>query len=197
LTASGAHDLVAIGASWGGLDVLRDILRDLPAELDAALVIAQHRSPDSHPTAFPDLLGAVTSLKVREASDKDAVRAGTVYLAAPDYHLLVERGAVSLSTDEPVLYARPSIDVLLETAAESYRDRCVGVVLTGANDDGARGLARVVELGGAAIVQDPATAQRDEMPRAALRAAPSARVSPVAEIAPLLVELCGLAKVSA
>lgn len=191
------YRLVAIGASWGGLDVLRDVLRDLPAELNAALMIAQHRSPESHPTAFRDLLGAVTRLHVREAADKDEIQPGTAYIAAPDYHLLVDPGAVSLSTDEPVLFARPSIDVLLESAAESYRERCVGVVLTGANDDGARGLARVVELGGMAIVQDPETAQRDEMPRAALRAAPSALVTPVAEIAPLLVNLCGLARVSA
>ena len=196
MTASGTHDLVAIGTSWGGLDVLRGILSELPAELDAAVVIAQHRSPESHPTAFRDLLGAVTRLKVREASDKDAVLPGTAYIAAPDYHLLVDPGSVSLSTDEPVLYARPSIDVLFESAAESYRDRCVGVVLTGANDDGARGLARVVELGGTAIVQDPATAQRSEMPLAALQATPSARVAPMDEIAPLLVDLCGLAKVS-
>jgi two-component system chemotaxis response regulator CheB len=196
MNAAGTHDLIAIGASWGGLDVLREILRDLPAELDAALVIAQHRSPESHPTAFRDLLGAVTRLKVREAGDKDSIYPGTAYIAAPDYHLLVEPGSVSLSTDEPVLYARPSIDVLFETAAESYRDRCVGVVLTGANGDGARGLARVAELAGTAIVQDPATARRDEMPLAALRATPSARVTPVAEIAPLLVDLCGLARVS-
>jgi two-component system chemotaxis response regulator CheB len=196
MTAQGVHRLVAIGASWGGLDVLREILRDLPAELDAAVVIAQHRSPESHPTAFRDLLEAVTRLRVREASDKDAVRPGTVYIAAPDYHLLINSGSVSLSTDEPVLHARPSIDVLLETAAESYRDRCIGVVLTGANDDGARGLARVVALGGTAIVQDPETAQRDEMPRAALRATPAARITPVAGIAPLLVDLCGLARVS-
>jgi two-component system chemotaxis response regulator CheB len=196
MTAQGVHRLVAIGASWGGFDVLREILRDLPAELDAAVVIAQHRSPESHPTAFRDLLGAVTRLTVREASDKDAVRPGTVYIAAPDYHLLVDPGSVSLSTDEPVLYARPSIDVLLETAAESYRDRCIGVVLTGANHDGARGLARIAALGGTAIVQDPETAQRGEMPRAALQATPTARVTPVAEIAPLLVDLCGLARVS-
>jgi two-component system, chemotaxis family, protein-glutamate methylesterase/glutaminase len=193
---SGAHELVAIGASWGGLDALRAILRDLPAELDAAVVIAQHRSPDSHPTAMRDLLGAVTRMRVIEAGDKDELRAGVAYIAAPDYHLLVEPGLVTLSTDEPVLYARPSIDVLFETAAESYRERCIGVILTGANDDGARGLARVVELGGTAIVEDPETARRDEMPRAALRATPSARAIPVAEIAPLLVDLCGLARVS-
>jgi two-component system chemotaxis response regulator CheB len=192
-----SHDLVAIGASWGGLETLREVLRRLPGDLDAAVVIAQHRSPDSHPTAFRDLLGAVTRLKVCEADDKDPLRHGTVYVAAPDYHLLIDPGSVSLSTDEPVQFARPSIDVLFESAAESYRERCVGVVLTGANADGARGLERVVELGGAAIVQDPAEATRDEMPLAALRAVPSARVVPAAEIAPLLVGLCGTAKVPA
>jgi two-component system chemotaxis response regulator CheB len=196
MSASGSHRLVAIGASWGGLDVLRIILHDLPAELDAAVVIAQHRSPESHPTAFRDLLGSVTRLHVCEAGDKDAISPGTAYIAAPDYHLLIEPDSMSLSTDEPVQYARPSIDVLLETAAESYRERCVGVVLTGANDDGSKGLARVAELGGTAIVQDPETAQRDEMPRAALRLVPSARVLAAAEIGPLLVELCGVARVS-
>jgi two-component system, chemotaxis family, protein-glutamate methylesterase/glutaminase len=190
-------DLVAIGASWGGLEVFREVLRDVPAELDAAIVIAQHRSPESHPTAFRDLLGAITRLPVREAGDKDDLQRGTVYIAAPDYHLLVDPGSLSLSTDEPVQFARPSIDVLFESAAESYRERCVGVVLTGANDDGARGLARVVELGGTAIVQDPAEATRDEMPLAALTAVPQARVAKAAEIAPLLVELCGTAKVPA
>ena len=196
MSRPGEHELVAIGASWGGLDVLRAILGDLPAELNAAVVIAQHRSPESHPTALRDLLGAVTRLRVTEAGDKDELIPGTAYIAAPDYHLLVEPGRVTLSTDEPVQYARPSIDVLFETAAESYRERCIGIVLTGANEDGARGLARIAELGGTAIVQDPEAAQRDEMPRASLRATPSARVTPVAKIAPLLVELCGLARVS-
>jgi two-component system chemotaxis response regulator CheB len=160
-------------------------------------VIAQHRSPESHPTAFRELLGAATRLRVREAGDKDGLRGGTVYIAAPDYHLLVEPGSLSLSTDEPVQYARPSIDVLFESAAESYRERCAGVILTGANDDGARGLARVVELGGTAIVQDPTEATRDEMPLAALAAVPGARVARAREIADLLVELCGTAKVPA
>jgi two-component system, chemotaxis family, protein-glutamate methylesterase/glutaminase len=191
------HDLVVIGTSWGGLDVLRRILPMLPAELDAAVVIAQHRGPGSHPTALRDLLGAVTRLRVREAGDKDTLRAGTVYIAAPDYHLLVDGAGLSLSTDEPVLYARPSIDVLFESAAESYRERCVGIVLTGANADGANGLARIVELGGAAIVQDPAEALRGEMPRAAQAAVPRARVAPAAEIASLVVALCGVAKVPA
>lgn len=184
------RELVAMGASWGGLDVLRQILGALPGDFGAAVVVAQHRSPESHPDAFRNLLGAATRLEVREADDKDELRAGTVYLAAPDYHLLVEDRTLALSTEEPVLYARPSIDVLFGSAAEAYRERCVGVVLTGANADGALGLARIVELGGGAIVQDPATAERDEMPRAALAAVPGAHVAAPDELGPLLVELC-------
>jgi two-component system chemotaxis response regulator CheB len=197
LGAAAGHDLVVVGASWGGLDALRAILTRLPGELDAAVAVAQHRSPESHPTAFRDLLGAVTRLRVREAGDKDALRASTVYIAPPDYHLLVDAESVSLSVDAPVQFARPSIDVLFESAAESHRERCVGVVLTGANADGAHGLARIAELGGTAIVQDPTEATRGEMPQAALDAVPAARVAPVREIASLLVELCGLAKVPA
>ena len=188
-------DLVVIGTSWGGLDALRRILGGLPARLDAAVVVAQHRSAGSLPDAFRDLLGAVTLLEVREASDKEELTPGTVFVAAPDYHLLVEGRSLTLSTDAPVMYARPSVDVLLETAAESYREHCVGVVLTGANADGARGLARVVELGGTAIVQDPTTSERSEMPAAALAAVPGAQVAAVDEIASLLVEACGIAKV--
>jgi two-component system chemotaxis response regulator CheB len=192
------HDLVAIGASWGGLDALRAILGGLPADLDAAVVVAQHRSAESsHPTALRDLLGSATPLQVRDADDKDAVARGTVYLAPPNYHLLVEGATLALSTDAYVSHARPSIDVLFESAAEAFRERCVGVVLTGANCDGARGLARIVELGGTALVQDPATAVRTEMPRAALRAVPNARVAALAELSSLLVDLCGHAKVPA
>jgi two-component system chemotaxis response regulator CheB len=190
VTERSAHHLVVIGASWGGLDAIRTILQGLPAGLGAAVVVAQHRSPESHPTAFRDLLGAVTRLEVREAGDKDELRPGTVYIAAPDYHLLIDERTVALSTDEPVQFARPSIDVLFESAAESYRERCIGVVLTGANADGARGLRRIVELGGMALVEDPATAKRDEMPLAALAAVPTARIAPVEEIAGIIFALC-------
>src|SRR5436305_3655866 len=119
MSANRGH-LVAVGASWGGLDTLRTILQRLPAELDAALVVAQHRAPESHRTAFRDLLGVVTRLRVCEADDKDELHPGTVYVAAPDYHLLVEDDRLALSTEGPVVFARPSIDVLFETAAESY-----------------------------------------------------------------------------
>jgi len=185
------HRLVAIGASWGGLNAVRSLLARLPGDLAAAIVVAQHRSAESHRTALRDLFAAVTPLEVCEPGDKDELRAGVAYLAAPDYHLLIEGDHLELSVDEPVAFARPSIDVLLESAADAYRERCVGVVLTGANHDGARGLARVVERGGTAIVQDPAGAERAEMPRAALAAVPNAHVASLEELPDLLVDLCG------
>lgn len=187
---TGACDLVAVGASWGGLQALRTVLRGLPPKLGAALVVVQHRSADSHPSALRDLLAAVTALCVRDADDKCALEPGHVYIAPPDFHTMVEGDHLELSVDAAVGYSRPSIDVLFESAAESFRDRCVGVVLTGANADGAAGLARIAELGGAAIVQDPESAERPEMPRAALAAVPSATVVPLDAIAEVLVELC-------
>jgi two-component system, chemotaxis family, protein-glutamate methylesterase/glutaminase len=187
---TGAYGLVAIGASWGGLQALRTVLGRLPADLSAAVVVVQHRSADSRPTALRDLLGAATPLRVRDVDDKCTLDPGHVYTAPPDFHTLVDGDHLELSVDAAVAHSRPSIDLLFETAAESYRDRCVGVVLTGANADGAAGLARIVELGGAAVVQDPESAERPEMPRAALEAAPSARVVPLDQIAGVLVELC-------
>lgn len=187
---TGAYDLVAIGASWGGLQALRTVLGGLPAELGAPVIVVQHRSPDSHPTAMRDLIAAATRLRVCDADDKRVLEPGTVYIAPPDFHTLVEGDHVELSVDEAVGHSRPSIDVLFETAAESYRNRCVGVVLTGANADGAAGLARIVALGGAAIVQDPETAERPEMPRAALDAVGAAHVVPLDAIAGVLAELC-------
>jgi two-component system chemotaxis response regulator CheB len=183
-------ELVVIGASWGGLQALRAVLAGLPADFGAPVVVVQHRSADAHPTALRDLLGAVTALRVREVDDKCALEPGHAYTAPPDFHTLVDGDHLELSVDAAVGHSRPSIDVLFETAAESFRDGCVGVVLTGANADGAAGLARIVELGGTGIVQDPESAERREMPRAALEAVPSARIVPLDAIAPALVELC-------
>jgi two-component system chemotaxis response regulator CheB len=179
-----------MGASWGGLQALRTVLGGLTAELGAAFVVVQHRSAGSQAAAFRDLLASATPLRVCDIDDKEVLEAGTVYVAPADFHTLVDGDHLELSVDAAVEYSRPSIDVLFTTAAESYRERCIGVVLTGANADGAAGLARVAELGGAVVVQDPETAERAEMPRAALTAVPSARVLPLDEIASHLVELC-------
>jgi len=173
---------VVIGASWGGLRAVGAVLEGLGDESPAAIVVAQHRGPSSG-ERLVQLLQRQTALPVREAEDKDELVPGSVYLAPPDYHTLIESdGTIALSTEEHVRHARPSIDVLFRSAAEAYRERCVGVVLTGANEDGADGLALIKTLGGVAIVQDPRTAERREMPSAAIEATNADVVLPLAEI---------------
>jgi two-component system chemotaxis response regulator CheB len=183
-----AVEIVAIGASWGGLHALERVLEPLPADFPAAVVIAQHRRVGAD-GALAELLDSHCELQVCEAEDKQALGPGVVLVAPPDYHLLVEPGLVALSVDEPVNFSRPSIDVLLASAADNYGDGAVGVVLTGANADGAAGLARIAARGGTAIVQDPDAAARREMPAAALAATPGARIVALDEIGLLLVDL--------
>jgi two-component system chemotaxis response regulator CheB len=182
-------DLVAVGASWGGLHAVETVLGALPADFGAAVVIAQHRKDDGRDGALEQLLDARCALDVCEAEDKQKLAPGAVVVAPAGYHLLVERGSVSLSVDEPLHFSRPSIDVLLGSAADAYGDRVAGVVLTGANADGAVGLAKIAARGGVTIVQDPATSERREMPDAALWSTPEARVLELAQIGPALVEL--------
>lgn len=182
-------ELVVIGCSWGGLAALNTIFAGLPVGLDVAIAVAQHRMAQSA-DGLAGSLQKHSLLPISEAEDKTPIVPGTIYLAPPDYHLIVEPGSFALSTDQAVQYARPSIDVLFESAADSYGDALVGVILTGANDDGAAGLKHVRELGGRAVVQDPSSAVRPEMPAAALATVRSARVLPLESIAPYLVELC-------
>ena len=181
--------LVAIGASWGGLHAIETVLGALPQDFAAPIVIAQHRQVDSNDGMLVRLLDARCSLTVCEAEDKQTLDPGTVLVAPPDYHLLVETGAVALSVDAPLNFSRPSIDILLGSAADAYGDRAAGVVLTGANADGAVGLAKIAARGGTTIVQNPATAERREMPEAALWSTPEAHVLELTEIGPALVEL--------
>ena len=182
-------ELVAIGASWGGLRAIETVLGALPADFGAAIAIAQHRQSGGRDGMLEQLLDARCALRVCEGEDKQALAPGVVVVAPADYHLLVEQGAVSLSVDEPLHFSRPSIDVLLSSAADAYGERAAGVVLTGANADGALGLARIAARGGVAIVQDPDTAERSEMPSAALWATPEARVLALEQIGPALVGL--------
>ena len=151
------------------------MLEPLPADFDIPVVIVQHRAAAGE-DLLEQVLGRSTKLEVASAHDKDPLQPGHVYLAPADYHLLVEPGHLALSTDDHVQFARPSIDVLFESAAAVYGDRAVGVLLTGANEDGADGLARIAAAGGFTIVQDPATAARSEMPAAAVARGAARRV---------------------
>jgi two-component system, chemotaxis family, protein-glutamate methylesterase/glutaminase len=176
------HDVVVIGGSWGGMRAVETLLDGLGGDCPAAVVVALHRGTEGG-ARLPGLLQSYTTLPLREAEDKDDLQSGTVYLAPPDYHTLIESdGTIGLSTEERVHFARPSIDVLFRTAAEAYRERCIGIVLTGANDDGADGLRRIKDLGGVAIVQDPDSAERHEMPAAAIAATDADVVLPLEEI---------------
>jgi two-component system chemotaxis response regulator CheB len=181
-------ELVIIGASWGGLHAVGEILSGLPEDFPAPVLIVQHRAEDAE-DILAGLLDRRGPLSVLDADDKAELVAGCIRVAPPGYHVLVERGHVELSTEGSVQFSRPSIDVALETAARAYRDGLVGVVLTGANDDGAFGLAEVRRHGGMAIVQDPASAERRTMPDAAIAAADPQMVSALEDIAPLLVRL--------
>jgi two-component system, chemotaxis family, protein-glutamate methylesterase/glutaminase len=183
------YDLVAVGASLGGVQALRLLLSALPAGFPAAVAIVQHRRAD-HDSTLVNLLGAVAALPVREPCDHDPVVAGNVYLAPAGYHLLVEREggrfALALSVEAPVSWARPSIDVLFQTAAEAYGRRLAAVLLTGSSEDGAAGIEAVARRGGLTIVEDPSSAHSPVSPAAALARTTVHHVLPLPDIAGVL-----------
>ncbi len=191
------YGLVVIGASWGGLSALERVLGGLPDDFPVPVAVTQHRAPAGASDGLAALLERHSRLPVVDVDDKQPIEPGRVYLAPPDYHLLVESDGFALSVDDAVLFSRPSIDVMFESAADVYRSRLVAVVLTGANEDGSQGLAAVKRLGGYTIVQNPVEAERPEMPRAAMRAAPPDRVLSLAAIPGALVDLCAGAPASA
>lgn len=168
-----APSAIVIGASAGAVEALLALLPGLPAD-SPPILVAVHVPPDRDNMLVP-LLQARCALQIKEAEDKETARGGVVYFAPPDYHLLVEQtGDLALSSDEAVHYSRPSIDVLFESAADAWGPHLAGVILTGANDDGAAGLAAVARAGGLALVQDPTRAAAAAMPQAALAACPGA-----------------------
>jgi two-component system chemotaxis response regulator CheB len=161
-------DAVVIGASAGGVEAIGTLLSALPRDFAPAVIVVMH-IPEANESLLRAVLAPQCALAVREAVDKDPVAAGAVYVAPPAYHLLVEPDkSFALSVDAPVNYSRPSIDVLFESAAYAYRDRLLGIVLSGANADGADGLARIRSFGGRAWVQDPRTAVASMMPSSAI-----------------------------
>jgi two-component system, chemotaxis family, protein-glutamate methylesterase/glutaminase len=184
------YELICIGASWGGLQAIGQVLSDIPATLDQPIVVVQHRHRESSEGGLPQLLGTRTDRSVCDAEDKLTIEPNHVYVAPANYHLLVERGSLALSTEEHVNYARPSIDVLFDSAADAYGPAAIGIILTGANEDGAAGLARIKERGGVALIQDPGTAARRAMPDAAIAATAADAVLPLTEIGKFLFGLC-------
>lgn len=172
----------------GGSNALPILLKGLPKEFPVPLIIAQHRGKEAD-LVLLRILQDGCALPVCEPEDKEPIVAGRVYIAPADYHLLVEPGNLALSTECPVHYARPSVDVLFESAADAYGNAVIGVVLTGANLDGAQGAARIKARGGLVVVQDPSSAERPEMPGAAIKAAPVDRILPLSQIAAFLVGL--------
>ena len=188
-----SYELVVMGCSMGGMKALQAIFEFLPEDFPLPIAIVQHRYRTSN-ESLPAFFRRHSRLNVVDADDKQWIRGGTVYLAPADYHLFVEksgeRGELSLSVDARVEYSRPSIDVLFESAADAYGPAVIGVVLTGANADGARGAAAIKKRGGFMIVQDPKTAESAAMPEAAIAAARVDRILPLERIGPFLVELC-------
>jgi two-component system chemotaxis response regulator CheB len=180
--------MIVIGASLGGLKAAQTLLQGLPQSFPQPLALVLHRHKDAD-----DLLQASLqkhcALRITEAADKEPIQSGHVYLAPANYHLLVEPGHFNLSTDEPVQFARPSIDVLFESAADAFGAMVIGVVLTGSSADGARGASQIQHCGGTVIVQDPATAECSRMPAAALAATQIAIVRPLNQIAATLIQL--------
>lgn len=183
-------EAIVIGGSAGSVQALGEILPRLPADFPPVVVVVHVLR--SHPSRLAEVFAPRCALHVLEASTADRIQRGNVYFAPSDYHLLVEPNRrCSLSIEAPVHFSRPAIDVLFESAAHAYGPALVGVVLTGANDDGAEGLRAIHAAGGHAVVQDPATAEAATMPSAALAAVPSAQVVSVAQLAPFLVDLVG------
>jgi two-component system, chemotaxis family, protein-glutamate methylesterase/glutaminase len=187
---TGRHfEAIVIGASAGALDALSVILPRLPKEFRLPVIIVVH-VPTDRRSILAELFASKCRIAVREAEDKEPICGGTAYFAPPDYHLLVEVDkCLALSSDEPVLFSRPSIDVLFESAADVYGSGLIAVVLTGANHDGAQGAKAVVEAGGAVVVQRPNDAFASAMPEAALAMCPRAQVMSLDAIAAYLQEV--------
>ena len=157
------HDIVLVGASAGGVEAVRGLLSGLPYNLPAAVFVVLHMSAHV-PSVLPKILAKNTRLLVKEAGDAEAIKRGTVYVAVPDHHLVVDEGGVRVTYGPKENLHRPSIDTLFRSAALAYGPRCVGVVLTGARHDGTDGMAAIKSQGGVAVVQDPSEALFPSMP---------------------------------
>lgn len=173
---------VMIGASAGAVEALSTILPGLPPDFPRAVIVVVHVPPDRKSVLAP-IFDQKCRMRAVEAEDKEPIRPGTIYFAPPDYHVLIEReGTIALSNEEMVFFSRPSIDVSFESAADAWGEAVTGIILSGANQDGARGLRAICDAGGTALIQDPQEAYASAMPEAALRLCPEAHVMTLAGI---------------
>lgn len=185
--------IVVIGSSKGGLSALQILLSFIPNTLRTPIVIVQHRDESSSET-FVEILQKNTGLKVKEVEDKDTINRGVIYIAPAGYHLMLEEDHFALSTEGPVSFSRPSINVLFESAAEEFGSKAIGIILTGMNKDGAEGLKKIKEAGGVTIVQDPNEAESSEMPDAAIAAAKVDYILTIKKIGEFFKEEIGISK---
>lgn len=180
---------VTIGVSTGGVSALKLVLGALPADFPVPVLITTHIAPESD-DGLALLLNTLCPIRVKEADEQETISAGTVYLAPANYHLLVERGgALALSVDPPVNFARPSVDVLFDSAADVYGPALIGVIMTGAGSDGSSGLLKIKNRGGVTIIQEPSDAEMDSMPRSAMKLQKADYVVLLKEIPGLLLKL--------
>ncbi len=182
------HDIIVIGASAGGIEALKKLVAQLPDNFLGTLFIVLHISPE-HRSVLPQILARLCPLPVVHATDSDAIQSGRIYVAPPDHHLIVEQGLVRVTRGPKENRFRPSVDVLFRSAARAYGKRVIGVVLTGALDDGAAGMFAVQERGGIAVVQDPFDALYPSMPISAMKAVAVDHCVPISELGSLLVSL--------
>ncbi|OQW93036.1 MAG: chemotaxis protein CheB [Beggiatoa sp. IS2] len=183
---------IVVGSSAGGIRALSTLLTSLPGDFPLPIIIVQHVQPDAD-SYLATILDKRSALTVKQADDKEFIHKGTVYLAPPNYHLLIEEDrSFSLSLEGLVNFSRPSIDVLFESAVYAYRNQLIGIILTGANHDGSQGLKKIKQFGGYAIVQDPDTAEADAMPRSAIAATKVDKILPVERIGGYLLRLLGI-----
>lgn len=183
------YKAIVMGTSLGGMNALKTILPALPGDIGIPVIIVQHLN-DMSEGYWIEMLDNMSFLHVKEADEKEKIKPGYVYIAPPNYHLMIESNQTfSLSIDEKVNHARPSIDVLFESAAYVYYDQLIGVLLTGANHDGATGLKRIKENGGMTIVQDPNTATSKIMPDAAIKKTRVDYILPLNKISDLLTQV--------
>ena len=186
MTDEKPYKAIVIGASAGGWKALKAVLGVLPEDFPLAILVVMHRHPHSD-DYLEKSLDNDCAIQVKQADEKEKIRNGTAYFAPPNYHLLVEDAhTLSLSVEQAVHYARPAIDLLFESAAYVYGETLAGLILTGANSDGAKGLKKIKEMGGLVLVQDPETAEANAMPRAAIEVADPDFVLPLDEIGAFL-----------